>query len=254
MRYEGEHLLIGQIGHFFVLISFVAALTATVAYYKWAQAITETESLGWRKLARTSFIIQVISVLAIFIILYLVIYNHYFEYKYAHQHSKRSLDVQYLLSCFWEGQEGSFMLWSFWQSMLGLVLMRTAKNWEAPVMTIISFSQVFLASFLVGIYFFDIRIGTSPFVLMRNEFPEAPIFKDPQYLFKYLTDGNGLNILLQNYWMVIHPPVLFLGFASSIVPFAYAISGLWKKKHTEWIKVAVPWALFCGGVLGLMNH
>ena len=251
MRYEGEHLLIGQIGHFFALISFVASLAATFSYYKSAQSQVETEALSWKRMGKLFFIIQVIAVLAIFLTLYLIIYNHYFEYKYAHQHSKRSLDVQYLLSCFWEGQEGSFMLWSFWQSMLGLAIIGTARKWEAPVMTTISLAQVFLASFLVGIYFFNVRVGTSPFVLMRNEFPEAPIFKDPQYLFKYLTDGNGLNILLQNYWMVIHPPVLFLGFASTIVPFAYAVAGLWKREHKDWIKQALPWALFCGGVLGL---
>jgi cytochrome c biogenesis factor len=57
-------------------------------------------------------------------------------------------------------------------------------------------------------------------------------------------DGNGLNALLQNYWMVIHPPVLFLGFASTIIPFAYAIAGLWKKDHKGWTKPAIPWAAF----------
>jgi len=251
MRYEGEHLLIGQIGHFFALLSLVASITATIAYYKSAQSIDVNRALSWKKMGKISFLIQAISVISIFVILYLIIYNHYFEYKYAHQHSKRSLDVQYLLSCFWEGQEGSFMLWTFWQSMLGLAVMRTAKKWEAPVMTIISLSQIFLASFLLGIYFFDLKVGTSPFVLMRNEFPDAPIFKDPQYLYKYLTDGNGLNILLQNYWMVIHPPVLFLGFASSIVPFSFAVASMWKKEHKDWIKQALPWSLFCGGVLGL---
>jgi cytochrome c-type biogenesis protein CcmF len=210
MRYEGEHLLIGQIGHFFVLLSFVASILATLAYFRAAQATLPTEEARWTKLARVGFYTQVFSIIAIFFVLYLIIYNHYFEYKYAHQHSKRSLDMQYLLSCFWEGQEGSFMLWTFWQSILGVVVIRTAKKWEAPVMTVVSLAQVFLASFLLGIYFFDVRIGTGPFVLMRNEFPDAPIFQDPSYLFKYLTDGNGLNILLQNYWMVIHPPVLFL--------------------------------------------
>ncbi len=251
MLYEGEHLLIGQIGHFFTLLSFVSAILATYAYFRSAQATLEPASEGWRKLGRTAFTIQVISVISIFLTLYLVIYNHYFEYKYAHQHSKRSLDVEYLMSCFWEGQEGSFMLWTFWQGILGMVVMRTAKKFEAPAMTVISLAQVFLASFIIGIYFFDIRIGTGPFVLMRNEFPDAPVFQDPNYLFKYLTDGNGLNILLQNYWMVIHPPVLFLGFASTIIPFSYAIAGLWKNEHKTWIKHGLPWALFSAGVLGL---
>jgi cytochrome c-type biogenesis protein CcmF len=251
MPYEGEHLLIGQIGHFFALLALVASMAATFAYYKSTVVLNVEDSQRWRKLARTAFILDVVSVLALFLILYLIIYNHYFEYKYAHQHSKRSLDVQYLLSCFWEGQEGSFMLWSFWNAVIGVVIMRTAKKWEAPVMTFLSLAQIFLASFLIGIYFFDVRIGTSPFVLMRNEFPDAPVFQDPQYLFKYLTDGNGLNVLLQNYWMVIHPPVLFLGFASTIVPFSFAVAGLWKKDHKGWIQQALPWSLFSAGILGL---
>lgn len=249
MRYEGEHLLIGQIGHFLSVLSFVASLLAAFAYVKASTDHPLTDK--WKRTGRLAFLIQTFSIIAIFVTLYLIIYNHYFEYKYAHQHSKRSLDMQYLLSCFWEGQEGSFMLWTFWQSILGLVVMRTAKQWEAPVMSIISLAQFFLASFIIGIYFFDAKIGSSPFVLMRNEFPNAPIFQDANYLFKYLTDGNGLNILLQNYWMVIHPPVLFLGFASALIPFAYGIAGLWKKDHSGWLKHGLPWALFNGGVLGL---
>ncbi|WP_336514270.1 cytochrome c biogenesis protein CcsA [Pollutibacter soli] len=251
MPYEGEHLVIGQIGHFVALLAFAASLVATMAFYKSTVARTPIEAESWKKMGRTAFVLNAIAVFAIFITLYLIIYNHYFEYKYAHQHSKRSLDMQYLLSCFWEGQEGSFMLWSFWNSVIGLVLLRTAKQWEAPVMTMASLVQLFLATFLTGIYFFDVRLGSSPFVLMRNEFPDAEIFKDPQYLIKYLRDGNGLNILLQNYWMVIHPPIVFLGFASSLVPFAYAVAGLWKNDHKGWISPAMPWALFCGGVLGL---
>ena len=198
MQYEGEHLLIGQIGHFLVLLSLVSAILATISFYISSQQKDLILFNQWLKLGRISFWMQALTVIGVFITLYLVIYFHYFEYKYAHQHSKRSLDIQYLMSCFWEGQEGSFMLWTFWQGMLGLVLMKTARQWEAPVMSVISLAQVFLCSFLIGIYFFDVRIGTSPFVLMRNEFPDAPIFKDPSYLLKYLTDGNGLNILLQN--------------------------------------------------------
>src|SRR6187401_1214274 len=98
MQYEGEHLLIGQIGHFFSLLSFVSALVATYAYFRSTNAKFETDAVQWKKLGRSAFTIQVISIIAIFTVLYLIIYNHYFEYKYAHQHSKRSLDMQYLLS------------------------------------------------------------------------------------------------------------------------------------------------------------
>ena len=251
IEYNGEHLLIGQIGMFLTLLAFFSALLATFANIKAANASDVLMEKPWQKLARTSFIINVVSVISLFVVLYLIIYNHYFEYKYAHQHSKRSLDVQYLLSCFWEGQEGSFMLWAFWNAVLGLFLIKRSNKWEHPVMTVMSVAQVFLASFLIGIYFFDIKIGSNPFVLMRNEFPDAPIFNDPDYLSKYILDGNGLNILLQNYWMVIHPPILFLGFASAIVPYAFGVAGLWRKDHAGWLRPAMPWALFCAGILGL---
>ncbi|MEY2836237.1 MAG: cytochrome c biosis protein CcsA, partial [Bacteroidota bacterium] len=250
IKYNGEHLLIGQIGMFLTLLAFTAALVAAFANFKAANA-NELEEKPWQKLARISFLTNVVAVIGLFFTLYLIIYNHYFEYKYAHSHSKRSLDMQYLLSCFWEGQEGSFMLWAFWNAVLGAVLIRWARKWEFPVMTVMSLLQLFLASFLLGIYFFDIRIGTNPFVLMRNEFPDAPIFQDADYLTKYVTDGNGLNILLQNYWMVIHPPVLFLGFASAVVPYAFAVAGLWKRDHSGWVRTAMPWALFSAGILGL---
>src|SRR6185436_1907652 len=100
MRYEGEHLLIGNIGHFFTLLAFVSSLVAMLAYFKSTRATIESEALSWKKMGRTAFILQVFSILAVFVTLYLIIYNHFFEYKYAYQHSKRSLDVQYLLSCF----------------------------------------------------------------------------------------------------------------------------------------------------------
>ncbi|MEJ7675222.1 MAG: hypothetical protein WKF59_21580 [Chitinophagaceae bacterium] len=95
-------------------------------------------------------------------------------------------------------------------------------------MTVISFAQVFLALMILGLYVDDVRIGSNPFVLTRNQL-EGPIFSQPNYL-SFIKDGVGLNILLRNYWMVIHPPVLFLGFASTLVPLAYAYAGLSTKK------------------------
>lgn len=77
----------------------------------------------------------------------------------------------------------------------------------------------------------------------------APIFRTSDYLAQ-ITDGKGLNPLLQNYWMVIHPPTLFFGFASSIIPFAFAIGGLWTAKYKEWLKPALPWTLVSVMILG----
>ncbi len=247
MNYIGEHLLPGQIGHFFAILSLVASLLATFSFYKASRLESTLLSTPWIKLARVAFGFLTISMLALFGILYYIISNHLFEYKYAYTHSDRSLQVEYLLSCFWEGQEGSFMLWSFWNCFLGWILIWKARKWEAGTLTVISFVQFALASMLIGIYFFNAKVGSSPFVLLRNEM-DAPIFSRPEYL-SFIKDGTGLNTLLQNYWMVIHPPILFLGFSSTVVPFAFAFAGLMSKDH-EWTKPAIPWASFSAAVLG----
>ncbi|HSB94489.1 MAG TPA: cytochrome c biogenesis protein CcsA, partial [Flavitalea sp.] len=250
MKYLGEHLLPGQLGQFFVLLSFVSALVATIAYFKASQAELVEQAAGWKKLGRIAFIIDAASVFAIFSIIYYIISNHYFEYHYAWNHSDRSLDTGYLLSSIWEGQEGSFLLWTLWHGVLGIILIRTSGKWEAPVLTVVSFVQFILATMIIGIHIFDVKIGSTPFLLTRQVFQDAPIFAQADYLTR-IKDGNGLNQLLQNYWMVIHPPILFLGFASTLIPFAFAIAGLWKKDYGGWTKVAVPWTLFSAGILGL---
>ncbi len=250
MNYIGEHLFPGQLGHFLVILSLVASLVATIAYYKSATAKLIPDADSWKRIARIAFITDVASVVMVFGLIFMIIFKHYFEYFYAYNHSDISLEPHYLLSSIWEGQEGSFLLWTLWHGVLGLILVRTAKKWEAPVMTVISFAQLCLATMVLGIYLFDLKIGSTPFMLTRHRFPDAPIFSDPQYLLS-LRDGMGLNQLLQNYWMVIHPPILFLGFASTIVPFAYAIAGLWKKDFGGWTKDALPWSLFSGAILGL---
>ena len=114
MKYLGEHLLPGQLGQFFVVLSFVSALVATIAYYKASRAELVEQAASWKKLGRIAFFTDAISVFAIFSIIYYIISNHYFEYHYAWNHSDRSLDTGYLLSSIWEGQEGSFLLWTFW--------------------------------------------------------------------------------------------------------------------------------------------
>jgi cytochrome c-type biogenesis protein CcmF len=119
MDYTGEHLLPGILGHFFITLSIVASLVATFAYFKTTQSKNESETVSWKTMARGAFFVEILSVFAIFGILFYIIYNHLFEYKYAWQHSSRTLEVKYLLSCFWEGQEGSFLLWSIWHCVLG---------------------------------------------------------------------------------------------------------------------------------------
>lgn len=256
ISYVGESLLPGQIGQLFIVLSFVGSLLSTISYFFAVKSKQELDK-SWVKLGRLGFILNFASIIGIGVILFYLILNHNYEYYYVYNHSSKSLPVYYIISAFWEGQEGSFWLWAFWQSLLGVILIWKAKSWESGVMTIIAFSQVFLSSMLLGVEIFGERIGSSPFILLREArdlVEMAPmVFNNPEnkanYL-KYITDGKGLNPLLQNYWMVIHPPTLFLGFASMVVPFAYGIAALWQKRYKEWIKPVMPWALFAVMILG----
>ena len=244
------HTFIGNAGHFFVILSFVTSILAAWQYYQASRTENELERKNWLKLGRWAFYIHAFAVLAVVYSLFHIIYNHYFEYHYAWSHSSRNLPVHYMISCFWEGQEGSFLLWIFWQALLGLILISTNKKWEAPVMVVFALVQAFLASMILGVVIpgLDLKIGSSPFILMRDAM-DAPVFQvNPDYVPE---DGTGLNPLLQNYWMVIHPPTLFLGFALSLVPFAYCMAGLWKGWYREWVRPALPWMSAGALVLGV---
>ncbi len=251
IQFIGENLMPGHLGYLLTIVSLVASLVATFAFAKAFYTNEINEQGRWQRLANIAFIIESVCVFACFGVLFYVISNHLFEYKYAYMHSDKNLPVEYLLSCFWEGQEGSFLLWSFWHCILGLVIIKTSKKWKQDsfgTLMVLSFTQFCLATMVVGLYLFDFKIGSSPFILLRNEM-SWPILSRPDYL-QLIKDGTGLNTLLQNYWMVIHPPILFLGFASTTVPFGFAVAGLLKKDH-KWVTPALPWATFSAGILGL---
>lgn len=105
VNYVGENLLPGKIGQFFIILSFGTALLSFISYYF---ATTNKEDKSWLKIARISFWINAVSILAIGSTLFYIIYNHLFEYHYAWAHSSKALPTHYIISSFWEGQEGSF--------------------------------------------------------------------------------------------------------------------------------------------------
>lgn len=248
INYVGEELFWGYLGHFFIVLSFSSALLAAFSYFLAEKNKTEE---GWLKIGRTGFILHAIGVFGIIAVMFYLLLTHRFEYHYVWQHSNTEMQMRYILSCFWEGQEGSFLLWTFWHVILGFLLIRFAKDWEPSTMAIFSVVQVFLASMLLGVYFGEFKLGSNPFILLREhpDFANMPFTKSANYL--STLDGRGLNPLLQNYWMTIHPPTLFLGFAATLLPFVYAIAGIWRKKYHAWIKPALPWAFFGVMILGL---
>ena len=385
----GSILSGGKLGELFAALSFAGALLATLAFFMADKTKLDTKK-GWEFLAFGGWGLHGLGVIGIMGTMFYLIQSHQYNYHYVWSHSSNELPLHFMISCFWEGQEGSFLLWSFWHTVLGTILLVFARKWRNPVLFVVSSVELILSSMLLGIYpestfqvfgmtmpagyaivfiallagpafyllyrFFKegkslshngiihlsggllavgllplilqgntgfwrgwsllntfdsvgnvgmtllvtglvvfclllvsvlileimapeekkrlngyealatfgiailgwtlflgdlntFKIGSSPFLTLADAFPEAPIFsQDPNFI---PTNGKGLNPLLQNYWMVIHPPTLFLGFASTVVPFAYVIAGLLRGKITEWIKPAVPWVVFSVMILGV---
>jgi cytochrome c-type biogenesis protein CcmF len=249
LQYVGEHLWPGRIGQLAITLGFVSALLSALAFFLSVQnQRREREFETWKSIGRWSFLVHGASVFTVIGLIFFIMINQYYEYQYVWAHVSEELPLKYIASAFWEGQEGSFLLWMFWHVVLGIILMVTAGKWESPVMAIMAIIQAILGSMILGVYLLGYKVGSTPMLLLR-ETMDAPIFANADYL--SLIQGNGLNPLLQNYWMTIHPPTLFLGFASTIVPFAFAIAGLWTRDHKGWLRPAMPWALFSAAILGI---
>lgn len=242
---QSVDLIFGRLGNLFISLAFVAAALAAVAYF----LAGKEKNRSWMRLGRMAYLTHGLSVLGIVGVLFAIIFGHHFEYHYAWQHSSTDLPLKYILSCFWEGQEGSFLLWTFWHAVLGAILIAARSKWEARLLSVFGLLQVTLLSFLLGIHAFGFKIGNTPFLLLSDVMQQDPVFLFDDYM-RFIQDGTGLNALLQNYWMVIHPPVLFLGFAAAAVPFAFAWSALRFGDFKSWITPALPWALFAVLVLG----
>lgn len=246
LEYVGELLWPGEVGHYLLITAFVAAIISAVSY-----AISNTntpDSEAWKKLGRYSFYLHGLSVIGAIVILFTLMLNHHYEYNYVWAHVSDDLPFKYMFSAFWEDQEGSFLLWTFWQVIISVLFIRISSAWESSTMWIMALIQVFLSSMVLGLVIGDFQVGSSPFNLLREE-NVSPVFANVNYL--DLIEGRGLNPLLQNYWMVIHPPTLFLGFALCSIPFAISGGAIATGRFTEWVNPALKWALWAGGVLGI---
>ena len=251
VTYIGEHLVPGNLGHFLVMLAFVSALLSAVAYTMATNRREKPEAQGWLRIGRVAFVLKSLAAFGTIGTIFYMMINQYYEYEYVQSHVAEELPFKYIFTAFWEGQQGSFLLWIFWHAVLGLVLMWTAKDWEAPTMAVLASIQVFLVSMIMGIYILpEFRLGVTAFALLREVegMAEIPLFSNANYV--ELIRGKGLNPLLQNYWMLIHPPTLFLGFASATIPFAFAAAGFWTKQYRAWLKPVMPWSLFSVAILG----
>ena len=237
--------MIGTIGKLLILLSLVAVALSGITFLRSSQLDDRVRE--WKRIGRLSWWVMTVGTLGAFGLLIFLNVTHAFEYAYVYENTAMDLSMDYLVAASWAGQEGSFLLWIVMNSLVGLAVIRFAREYEAPVMAVIALCQLFLISMIAGLQIGPLSIGSSPFATLAEKFPTAPMIQAGIIP----TDGQGLNDLLRNYWMVIHPPVLFAGFASMIVPFAFAVTALWKRRYTEWVRPALPWTLFAVMSLGV---
>ncbi len=217
--------------------------------------------------------------------LWYTLLTHQYQFKYVFSYSNNSLDTGFLLASFWGGQEGSFMLWLLLTSIIGIILQSYTskrKDLEPQVMIVFTLTTLFLLvmvspwfknpfeyiwatpmfldlksintlylelPFLQSFFFTDNNSGAG-FIQMNAEL-HGLLAGSGISVNQFILDGRGLNPQLLNFWMQIHPPILFTGFAMSTVPFAFALSALIKNNYKDWVKQAFPWLLAGMGILGL---
>ncbi len=190
----------------------------------WGYTAALSGDSGSLTFARRAYGFFALSITLAAVMLSLLLMMRDFRVEYVYQYSGLDLPGYYQLAAFWAGQKGSFMIWLLWGTLLGLLVRRTAGKNEPAVMGIYTLT-------LVGLLFILVR--ENPFVMLGK----TPV------------DGQGLNPLLQDNWMVIHPPIMFIGYASTAIPFAFAMAALWRRDYDGWAARAFPWAL--GGFLVL---
>jgi cytochrome c-type biogenesis protein CcmF len=218
-----------QIGSFALLLalalcaySFLAGILALVNKGPGSERLGETA----RRAGIASFAIVFLAA----VVLVVAAFQNDFSIAYIFHHSNRDLPAPYKFATLWSGQEGSLLFWALLLSAYGLVLRlryKTDVRLFAYASVIIAAVQVFFLLLL--------NFAANPFGVMQGTLP---------------ADGTGLNPLLQYPEMVIHPPMLYLGYVGFTVPFAFALAALIMRYPGEkWIQITRRWTMVTWGFL-----
>jgi cytochrome c-type biogenesis protein CcmF len=156
-----------------------------------------------------------------------------FDVAYVNNYSDSSLGAFMTVAASWAGQPGSFAFWALCTAIVGVLLVHFTRHFEPYVLAVVA---AFTGILLV-------------FTLVLNPF--NPLLDPQTGLVLSPPDGNGLNPLLDNFWMIIHPPVLFVGYALALVPFGFALGALLRRDYDTWVVRALPWTLAAWSILGL---
>ena len=267
-------------GNIVITIGFLAGLFTIIMYYLTYKGYENTLIK-----ARIGYHITAILSIVASILLFHAVLTHQYQYNYVFNYSGSGLSTGLLLSTFWGGQEGSFLLWVFFTAIVGIILLEyTSKrgDLEPRVMMVFTLSLTFLLLLVTPLlkspfnyiwmdpsfvelkhinsqflslpfiqnFFFEDAAANRSFIKINAQL-QSLLAANGISMKEFIVEGKGLNPLLQNFWMQIHPPVLFVGFSMAAVPFAFAIAALIKNDYKEWVKQAFPWMLAGTMVLGL---
>lgn len=269
-----------MIGNILITFALLASVFSIAMYYLTYKGYNNT-----LKLARIGYHAATISIIGASAYLMHAILNHQYEFKYVYDYSNSDLSLGMLMATFWAGQQGSFLLWLLLTAISGLALMEyTSKrgNLESRVMMVFTLavtfllimispglknpfsliwadptyidlkniSQSFLALPFINDFLFTDQSSGSSLVLL-NEKLAGLLASNGISINDFIQFGKGLNPLLNNFWMQIHPPILFVGFAMSTVPFSFAFAALISNDYKDWVTSSLPWLLGGMMVLGL---
>ncbi len=241
-------------GTILVRFAFLATALAGILYYS-SRRSSHDQYLHF---ARYAFQASVLLVVSFCLYLLYLILTHQFQFTYVWNYSATTLSTPLLISTFYAGQEGSFSLWTLYTAVLGIFLLSytARRNYEKEVMMVWCLIQGALLTMLVI---------KNPFAMIWDTFPGELVHTGPFPPFapnavwldqakgiwaQFPAQGKGLNPLLQNYWMVIHPQILFTGFTAMAVPYAFAVAGMLKRDYSGWIRTAKPWIVYGAATLG----
>lgn len=211
--------MINNLGESFLFLSFLMGIVGTIAFYFASKKKSNILVLVGERSIKAVFSLLSLSVL---LLVYLLVTKDYSN-AYVAKNASNDLSIIYSIAALWAGQEGSLLLWSWILSMFAFIV--TISKTFKPLIVSTEKTVLFILSFFV----FLIVVIENPFEVLSS----AP------------KNGRGLNPILQNFYMAIHPLTLYVGYIALSIPFGFALGSILSKDKTDsWIILSKRWTYF----------
>ncbi|NWG33012.1 MAG: heme lyase CcmF/NrfE family subunit [Chloroflexi bacterium] len=232
--------MIADFGYGVLMVAFLAALYSVIAaaYGELNKRPALVESAR-----RAMLLTWPLLTLTAGVLVYLLVNDHY-EVQFVYEVTSRSMPLYLKITAWWGGQAGSLLFWSWLMSAFTSLV--TLRKWERDrefLPWVIVVGGITMAFFLGMNVFFE-----NPFAKLYQTFDgniSAFTLQPANSILFSPSDGRGLNPLLRHPGMIIHPPMLYLGFVSFVIPYAFAIAALVTGRTDDrWIRITRRWTLW----------